>query len=78
MGRELLERLTELEEEVEKRTRENERLLKDFQDRNQEALDEMLKARETFDGETRLLRENVQHLEVISLDLIIYIPGLVS
>jgi hyaluronan-mediated motility receptor len=69
VGRELLARVSGLEHEVEKKRAENDRLLKDFQDRNQEALDDMLRARQTFEGETKLLRENVTHLEILRNNL---------
>ena len=69
VGRELLGRLTHLESELEARKAENERLLKDFEDKNQEALDHMMKARETFEGERRLMQENVVHLELLRNNL---------
>ena len=69
VGRELLGRLTHLESELEAKKAENERLLKDFEDKNQEALDHMMKARETFDGERRLMQENVAHLELLRNNL---------
>ena len=69
VGRELLERLNLLEAELEVKENENERLLKDFEDKNQEALDHMLKARETFEGEQKLMQENVKHLELLRNNL---------
>ena len=69
VGRELLGRLNHLETELEARKAENERLLKDFEDKNQEALDHMMKARETFDGERQLMQENVAHLELLRNNL---------
>ena len=47
----------------EAKTTENENLLKDFQDRNQEALDEMKKSKEGFEGERKLLLDHVEHFE---------------
>ena len=47
----------------EAKTTENENLLKDFQDRNQEALDEMKKSMEGSEGERKLLLDNVEHFE---------------
>ena len=59
----LLEWLNEVEAVVEAKTAENEKLLKDFQDRNQEALDEMKKSKESFEEERKLLTHNVEQLE---------------
>ena len=59
----LLEWLNEVDAVVEAKTAENEKLLKDFQDRNQEALDGMKKSKEGFDEERKLLTHNVEHLE---------------
>ena len=39
------------------------------QERNEEALEEMLGARRTFEGETRLLQENIAHLELLRNNL---------
>jgi len=63
VGGQLLERLNKVDTEVEAKTAENEKLLKDFQDRNQEALDEMKKSKDSFEEERKLLSENVNHLE---------------
>ena len=59
----LFEWLNEVDAVVEAKTAENENLLKDFQDRNQEALDEMKKSMEGSEGERKLLLDNVEHLE---------------
>jgi len=40
-------------------------LLTDFQDRNQEALDEMKRSKESYDQENSLLKANIEHLEVL-------------
>ena len=53
----LLEWLNEVEAVVEAKTAENEKLLKDFQDRNQEALNEMKKSKEGFEEERKLLTQ---------------------
>ena len=55
----LLEWMNEVDAVVEAKTAENEKLLKDFQDRNQEALDEMKKSKEAFEEERKLLTHNV-------------------
>ena len=63
VGGQLLARLNKVDAVVEAKTAENENLLKDFQDRNQEALDEMKKSMEGSEGERKLLLDNVEHLE---------------
>jgi chromosome segregation ATPase len=63
VGGQLLARLNKVDAVVEAKTAENENLLKDFQDRNQEALDEMKKSKEGSEGERKLLLDNVEHLE---------------
>ena len=63
VGGQLLARLNKVDPVVEAKTAENENLLKDFQDRNQEALDEMKKSMEGSEGERKLLLDNVEHLE---------------
>ena len=63
VGGQLLARLNKVDPVVEAKTAENENLLKDFQDRNQEALDEMKKSKEGSEGERKLLLDNVEHLE---------------
>eukprot|EP00092_Neocalanus_flemingeri_P030806 GFUD01033459.1.p1 GENE.GFUD01033459.1~~GFUD01033459.1.p1 ORF type:complete len:1179 (+),score=455.09 GFUD01033459.1:297-3539(+) len=63
VGGQLLDQLNKVEAELETKQAENERLMKDFQDRNQEALDDMSKSKENFDEERKLLKENVTHLE---------------
>jgi len=65
VGAQLLDRLNNVESEVKVKKRENEKLLKDFEDRNQEALDEMRKSRESYDQENSLLKANIEHLEVL-------------
>ena len=65
VGAQLLDRLNKVEAEVEIKKRENEKLLTDFQDRNQEALDEMKKSKESYDQENSLLKANIEHLEVL-------------
>ena len=63
VGGQLLDQLNKVEAEVKGKKVENERLLKDFQDRNQEALDEMNKSKTNYDAEKNLLKENIEHLE---------------
>jgi len=63
VGAQLLDRLNKVESEVDTKTVENEKLLHDFQDRNQEALDDIKKSKESFDQERKLMNENITHLE---------------
>jgi len=63
VGGQLLDQLNKVEAEVKAKKAENERLLKDFQDRNQEALDEMTKSKDNSDAEKNLLNDNISHLE---------------
>jgi hypothetical protein len=63
VGGQLLAQLNKVDAVDEAKTTENENLLKDFQDRNQEALDEMKKSKEGFEGERKLLLDHVEHFE---------------
>ena len=62
-GRQLLEQISILEEEVAAKKAENSKILKDFEDRNEEALKEMDKMVHGFEQEKSLLHDQVKHLE---------------
>ena len=58
VGRQLLEQLGAMEDELEKKKAENSKILKDFEDRNEEALnemDKMVQGKSAFSGMTHLL-----------------------
>ena len=62
-GRQILDQITILEEEVAAKKLENSKILKDFEDRNEEALKEMDKMVQGFEQEKSLLHDQVKHLE---------------
>jgi len=63
VGRQLLEQLGVMEEQLEKKKMENSKILKDFEERNEEALHEMDKMVQGFEQEKILFHENIKHLE---------------
>ena len=63
VGRQLLEQIETLEDEISLRKEENSRILKDFEDRNEEALNEMDKMVQGFEQEKSLFHDNIKHLE---------------
>ena len=69
VGRQLLEQLGSMEEELSSKKVENSRILKDFEDRNEEALNEMDKMVQGFEQEKSLLYDNIKHLEDLNDNL---------
>ena len=63
VGRQLLERMTTLEEELEAKKFENAKILHDFEDRNEESLKEMDKMVDAFEQEKSLFSDKIKHLE---------------
>ena len=62
-GRQLLDQMATLEEELASKKVENSKILKDFEERNEEALNEMDKMVQGFEQEKSLLHDQVKHLE---------------
>ena len=69
VGRQLLEQLGSMKEELSSKKVENSRILKDFEDRNEEALNEMDKMVQGFEQEKSLLYDNIKHLEDLNDNL---------
>ena len=67
--RQFLEQLGSMEEELSSKKVENSRILKDFEDRNKEALNEMDKMVQGFEQEKSLLYDNIKHLEDLNDNL---------
>ena len=63
VGRQLLDRMAALEEELDAKKKENSRILRDFEERNEEALNEMDKMVDTFEQEKSLFSDKIKHLE---------------
>ena len=64
-GRQLLQQISAVEEQLESKKTENLKILKDFEDRNEEALNEMDKMVQGFEQEKSLLHDQVKHLECL-------------
>ena len=64
-GRQLLQQISAIEEQLESKKTENLKILKDFEDRNEEALNEMDKMVQGFEQEKSLLHDQVKHLECL-------------
>merc|ERR1719452_318246 len=63
VGRQLLDRMAGLEDELEAKKKDNSKILKDFEERNEEALNEMDKMVDTFEQEKSLFADQITHLE---------------
>ena len=63
VGRQLLEQLSSVEEELSAKKEDNAKILKDFEDRNEEALNEMDSMVQTFEQEKSLFHDKIIHLE---------------
>ena len=63
VGRQLLDRMAGLEDELEAKKKDNSKILRDFEERNEEALNEMDKMVDTFEQEKSLFADKITHLE---------------
>lgn len=63
VGRQLLDRIAAIEEELEAKKKDNSKILRDFEERNEEALNEMDKMVDNFEQEKSLFSDKIKHLE---------------
>ena len=63
VGRQLLDQMSGLEDDLQAKKEENSKILKDFEERNEEALNEMDKMVQGFEQEKGLLHDKINHLE---------------